>query len=221
MTPHGRINVFEERFMLKKRMLAGVASLIMMSGPLYAGVMDYTQVEAGVERLVLIELTAQYTLGRDIYGGREQYHLKVKVDATMEGENPTGFANANWAITYSPNNLDGPGKNQVASQSAVFSKPISAEIIPHPSRSYLDVLRVEFEHNFARVYSSQGGIVEAGEPQDSDAGIPSGMEVWLLQGTWDIFQVRLMGWNINGEPVTARIIMTGADLTPKSRVTEF
>ena len=207
--------------MLMKLLLVGVAGLMLLGGPVYAGVIDYTQDEAGIERLVLIELTAQYTLGRDIYGGREQYHLKVNVDATMEGQNQTGFANANWAVTYSPNKVNGPGKNQVASQSAVFSKPISAEIIPHPSRPNLDVLRVEFEHNFARVYNSRWGIVEAGEPQDSDAGIPSGMEVWLWKGTWDVYQIRLMGWNINGEPVTARIIMSGENLTRKSRITEF
>ena len=207
--------------MLKKLMLACVTSLMLLSGPVYAGVIDYTQDKAGVERLLLIEIDAQYTLGRDVYGGREQYHLKVNVDATMEGENPTGFANAHWAVTYSPNEIDEPGKNQVASQSVVFSKPVSAEIIPHPDRPTFDVLRVEFEHNFARAYSSRSGIVEAGEPQDSDAGIPSGMEVWLLKGTWDIFQVRLMGWNINGEPVSARIIMTGGNLKPKSRITEF
>ena len=203
-------------------MLAGVASLMLMSGPVYAGIMDYTQNEAGIERLVLIELAAQYTLGRDVYGGREQYHLKVKVDATMEGENPAGFANAHWAVTYSPKEIDEPGKNLAASQSAVFSKPISAVIIPHPRWPQdLDVLRVEFEHNFARVYSSHRGIVEAGEPQDSDAGIPSGMEIWLWKGTWDIIQVYVIGWNINGESATAEIIMTGENLTPESQITEF
>lgn len=208
--------------MFKKLMLAGVASLMLMSGPVYAGVMDYTQDEVGVERLVLIELAAQYTLGRDVYGGREQYHLKVQVDATMEGENPTGFANAHWAVTYSPWEGAESGKNLTASESAVFSKPISAVIIPHPRWPQdLDVLRVEFENKFARVYRSRLGIVEAGEPQDSDAEIPSGMEMWLWKGTWDIFQVRVIGWNINGEPVTAKIIMRGQNLTPQSQVTEF